>query len=142
MAIQLGALALPDGLRWSDEFSWSPTVRSTSYGLTGALLVQSATRQDGRPLTLSGGRQWAWCSRAELTAIAAALDAATPETALILTLHDGRAIPVIARPGEDGPITAAPVPIVRDSGPADPGPMTRYYIDEIRLTIVGEIQEP
>ena len=44
MAITLGGLALPRGLRWTDELAWSPVAQSTEYGLTGALIVQEATK--------------------------------------------------------------------------------------------------
>ena len=47
-------LTLPDDLLWSDEYAWTPTVASTSYLITGALLIQWATRQAGRPITLVG----------------------------------------------------------------------------------------
>ena len=47
------ALPLPDDLLWSDEHAWSPAVANASYLITGALLIQSATRQAGRPITLS-----------------------------------------------------------------------------------------
>jgi hypothetical protein len=58
------ALVLPDDLVWSDEHVWSPAVASVSYLLTGALLVQSATRQAGRPITLVGAPDMAWVTRA------------------------------------------------------------------------------
>ena len=34
------ALPLPDDLLWADEHAWSPAVASTSYLITGALLIQ------------------------------------------------------------------------------------------------------
>ena len=58
------ALPLPDDLLWSDEHAWSPAVASTSYLITGALLIQSATRQAGRPITLVGAPDMAWVTRA------------------------------------------------------------------------------
>lgn len=58
------ALPLPDDLLWSDEHAWSPAVASTSYLITGALLIQSATRQAGRPVTLVGAPDMAWVTRA------------------------------------------------------------------------------
>lgn len=128
-----------NGLRWSDEFNWSPVAQSTEYSLTGALLVQEATRQSGRPMTLTGGRQWAWITRAELQALQALLDATTQRT---LTLHDGRQIPVIPRRENDGPLSATPVPVVGDSGPADPSGDTYYAIEAIRFLIVGPIVAP
>ena len=58
------ALPLPDDLLWADEHAWSPAVASTSYLITGALLIQSATRQAGRPITLVGAPDMAWVTRA------------------------------------------------------------------------------
>jgi hypothetical protein len=44
-------LVLPDDLLWTDEHAWTPAVAAVSYLLTGALLVESAARQAGRPIT-------------------------------------------------------------------------------------------
>jgi hypothetical protein len=131
--------ATAHGLRWSDEFSWSPVAQATEYGLTGALLVQESTRQTGRPLTLTGGRAWAWLARADLLTLQALLDATTQRT---LTLHDGRQIPVIPRREGDGPLSASALPLVGDSGPADPSAETYYVLDALRFLIVGDITTP
>jgi len=56
-------LTLPDDLLWADEHAWTPVVASTAYLLTGALLVQSAVRQAGRPITLVGPYDMAWVTR-------------------------------------------------------------------------------
>ena len=58
------ALVLPDDLLWSDEHSWSQTVATSAYLITGALLIQSATRLAGRPITLVGAPDMAWVTRA------------------------------------------------------------------------------
>ena len=58
------ALPLPDDLLWSDEHAWTPAVATVSYLITGALLIQSATRQAGRPITLVGAPDMAWVTRA------------------------------------------------------------------------------
>ena len=58
------ALLLPDDLLWTDEHAWTPAVASTSYLITGALLIQSAIRQAGRPITLVGAADMAWVTRA------------------------------------------------------------------------------
>ena len=63
------ACALPDDLLWADEHAWSPAVASVSYLLTGALLVQSATRQAGRPITLVGPSDMAWVTRATVATL-------------------------------------------------------------------------
>jgi len=46
-------IILPDDLFWQDE-AWSPVVQSAERSLTGALILQEATRVAGRPITLSG----------------------------------------------------------------------------------------
>ena len=103
-------LVLPDDLLWSDEHNWSPTVASTSYLITGALLIQSATRQAGRPITLVGAPDMAWVTRAtveQLRAWAAApVGSATGR--FELTFQDGRTFTVVFRHAE-APIEAEPV---------------------------------
>ena len=76
-------LTLPDDLLWVDEHAWTPAVASTSYLITGALLVQSATRLAGRPITLVGPSDMARVARATVATLHAW--AAVP-----LTTDDGR----------------------------------------------------
>lgn len=57
-------IALPNSLLWTDEFSWNPSVSEVSYSLSGALLVDVATRQKGRPITLEPpSEEMAWVKR-------------------------------------------------------------------------------
>jgi hypothetical protein len=128
MAITLGALKLPDGLRFSDEFSWGPLAQETDYTLTGSLIVEQATRQAGRPITLIGGIDFAWLTRAEVLAIQALL--ATGAT-MTLTLHDLRTFTVL--PVGDEALQVSPLPIVKDSGPANPSSSTRYVLESLSL---------
>lgn len=104
------ALALPDDLLWSDEHAWTPAVSTLSYLLTGALLVQSAVRQAGRPITLVGAPDMAWVTRAVVGALQAW--AAAPLTSdsgrFELTLADGRVFTVAFRHFETA-IDAEPV---------------------------------
>lgn len=103
-------LALPDDLLWSDEHAWTPAVASVSYLLTGALLVQSATRQVGRPITLTGAVDMAWVTRAVLTTLHAwaAVPLDTDSGRFELSLADGRVFTVAFRHAET-PIEAEPV---------------------------------
>lgn len=55
---------ISDRLDWQDEFGWSPVDQATSYSTTGALLVDVALKQAGRPITLVGTETAAWISRA------------------------------------------------------------------------------
>lgn len=107
------ALLLPDDLLWSDEHAWSPAVSSVSYLLTGALLVQSAVRQAGRPITLVGAPDMAWVTRATVGALqvwaAVPLATTTNSTGRFeLTFADARAFTVAFRHFETA-IEAEPV---------------------------------
>ena len=104
------ALPLPDDLLWSDEHTWSPVVSSVSYLITGALLVQSATRQAGRDITLVGAADMAWVTRSVVNLLrdwaALPLDSVTGR--FELTLMDGRVFTVAFRHA-DGALEAEPV---------------------------------
>ncbi|KAB2923127.1 MAG: hypothetical protein F9K25_18715 [Candidatus Contendobacter sp.] len=128
MAITLGGLTLPQGLVWSDEFAWSPLAQATEYSLTGALIVEQATKQAGRPITLIGGRTWAWLTRAEAATLKALLNAGDEMT---LTLHDSRTFTVL--PAGDDPLAVAPLPRVRDSGLADAGDDDWLVLESLKL---------
>ena len=62
---------LSDRLDWTDEFSWSPVQQATEYSTTGALLVDVAVKQAGRPITLLGTETAAWISRVLCDTVAA-----------------------------------------------------------------------
>ena len=104
------ALPLPDDLLWADEHAWSPAVASVSYLLTGALLVQSATRQAGRPITLVGPSDMAWVTRATVATLHtwAAAPLAATSGRFELTLRDARVFTVAFRHA-DTAIDAEPV---------------------------------
>lgn len=103
-------LALPDDLMWSDEHSWSPVVSSVSYLITGSLLVQSATRQAGRAITLVGAADMAWVKRSVVNVLRdwAALPLDAVSGRFELTLTDARVFTVAFRHA-DGALEAEPV---------------------------------
>ena len=113
----LDGLALPAGMSWQDEFSWSPALSAQEYSLTGALVIDAGTRQAGRPLTLaaSDDRGWSGMTRDKLITLRA--KAAVAGATYALTLADGRSFAVAFRPGEE-PITARQV-WDREVPPAD-----------------------
>lgn len=142
--ITLGALVLPDGLVWADEYAWTPVAQQAEERtLTGALVVEEALKQGGRPITLKGQqdgngstawllRQSAFRGYASLEALRAAL--CTASATLDLTLHDGRQFRVAPRQDGEGPLKVAPRPVYGNSFvPANPDAQTRYFVDEIRL---------
>ena len=104
------ALVLPDDLLWTDEHSWTPTVASTSYLITGALLVQTATRQAGRPITLVGAPDMAWVTRATVEQLRQWAGLALTEASgrFLLTFSDSRAFTVAFR-HSDTALEAEPV---------------------------------
>lgn len=104
------AVLLPDDLLWTDEHTWSPAVASTSYLITGALLIQSALRQAGRPITLMGAPDMAWVTRATVEQLRAwaAIPVSAASGRFALTFADGRAFTVAFRHG-DTPIESEPV---------------------------------
>ena len=137
MSQTLGSITLPAGLRWEDELLWSDKDQAISYSLDGALFVGPSSKQAGRPITLRGGKSFTWISRSDLSTLMAAIDAAS-ESGQLLTLYDARAFLVIGR-YESGkhPVEAYPLPVVMDSGPADPDEDSLYYIEAIRLIVIG-----
>ena len=104
------SLTLPDDLLWSDEHSWSAPLSSISYLLTGAMLVQSAQRQGGRPITLSAAPDMAWVRRSVVEQLYRW--AAVPLTASSgrFSLHLPNLSPrVVAFRHHQNPIEATPV---------------------------------
>lgn len=103
-------LVLPDDLLWSDEHSWSPVVSSVSYLITGSLLVQSATRQAGRAITLVAPADMAWVTRSVVNVLRdwAALPLDATNGRFELTLANARVFTVAFRHA-DGAIDAEPV---------------------------------
>lgn len=60
-------LELPNSLLWVDQFAWSPAVQAKEYSLTGALIVDGATRLAGRPITLrSPDEESGWFTQEQL----------------------------------------------------------------------------
>ncbi len=59
-------LTLPDTLSWPDEFGWTAVQQRREYSITGALIIDVATRQAGRPITLEGGDTRAWLQRSDV----------------------------------------------------------------------------
>lgn len=102
---QLAGIALPPGMIWADEFDWIAPLRAQEYSLTGALVVDVAVRQAGRPITLSGEADHGWIRRSALQSLYQLVNTTTGP--LSLTLADGRAFPVHFAAGE--PITATPI---------------------------------
>lgn len=117
-------LSLHPDLFWVDEFEWQPVEQTEQRTITGALIVESALRIGGRPITLQPEDDAsAWISREALTAIGAW--AAIPGKTMTLTLR-GVARDVIFRHQEKG-LTAKPLIHYSDPDTND------YYLATVRF---------
>lgn len=106
-------ITLPDDLLWVDEYNWSAVEQVKEYSVTGALIVESAARLAGRPITLMGGENHGWVTRSVLDALLTASN--IPGQQFTLTLR-GVAHTVIF---DEGRIEAEPVFDVSDPEAGD-----------------------
>ena len=91
--MKLDSITLPDDLLWIDEFEWNPVEQNTERSLSGALLVEEQQKKKGRPVTLSGGSEAGWVTRATVVSLLA--KAAAANHTMTLTLPDSRQFAVI-----------------------------------------------
>ena len=118
--IALDGITLPDNLHWQDEYRWTPVEQRREYSLTGALLIDEAAKQAGRPITLTTPDGGGWTTRDTVEALRARL---TTDQAMSLTLHDGRTFSVRWRHDKQ-PLVAEPLL----PGLADPDANALYQL--------------
>lgn len=95
-----------DDLMWLDEFAWRPVEHAQEYTITGALIVQTAERLAGQPITLAApDADSGWLPRSVLDQFLAW--SAVPGKQMTLS-YRGVNSTVIWR-HQDGAIEAAPV---------------------------------
>lgn len=103
-------LALPNDLLWVDEFNWNPTVQTRTYSLTGALIIETGTKQAGRPITLSATSDMAWVSRTTMALLKSW--AAMQSRTFTLTFQyptDTRTFTVVFDQSVESPVEGKPV---------------------------------
>lgn len=120
------ALTLPPDLIWTDEFAWQKVEQALEYGLTGALLIDEAVKQAGRPLTLAGEVTHGWILRGALKT----LKAWSSQAGLQMQLTRMSETHTLIWSHEEGAIEAAP--IVPYSDPIDGD----YYSLTLRFRIL------
>jgi hypothetical protein len=126
---------LPDNLIWADEFGWNKSIFTKAYTFHGQLIIEASERQNGRPITLVGGLEWAWMRRGQLEQLQIALTEVTEPFAL--TLHDGRVFSVVPNNETDGgAVSTEQLPTVKGSGDADPTSNSYYVIKELKFITV------
>lgn len=121
-------LTLSPDLKWSDEFNWHPVEQTAERTITGALIVQTAQRVLGRPITLApDAENAAWMPKATLDTLRAWAAVAGREMTLNLK---GTSYPVIFR-HHDGPaVEAEPVIFYSDPDGDD------WFLITLRFTEV------
>lgn len=124
LALGATTITLPDDLLWPDEFTWAPVAQVASYGVTGALHIDAAAKLAGRPITLAGGDDYAWCPRSTLIALEAWK--ALPAQVFTLTLR-GVQYPVIFD-HEKGAVDAKSVADYSDPSADDPYVVTLRFL--------------
>lgn len=87
-------ITLPPDLVWQDEFKWTPVATAKAVTLGGSLVIEKSKQLAGRPITLGGLADAAWLLSADMDALQAA-DEAQGDTAMTLTLADGRTFSVL-----------------------------------------------
>lgn len=102
LSVGATSVALHPDLFWSDEYAWAPVEQTVERSITGALIVSSAARIAGRPITLQPEEdRSAWMSRAVLEQLRAwagmpglelSLSLRGVERAVVFRHHDGGAL--------------------------------------------------
>lgn len=77
-------LTLPSDIAWADEFAWAAVAEQRAYSLGGALLRDVALKLAGRPITLQGGPNHAWMTRADALTLKTWADAPATSMSLLL----------------------------------------------------------
>ena len=104
MSITLDAIALPEDLIWSNEYDWSKVTQDVKKSLTGALIIQESSQSEGRLITLTGGTDFAWITKATLDLIQAEID--TVDNTMILTINGQAYTVIFIRAGNTSPMVA------------------------------------
>jgi hypothetical protein len=118
-------ITLPSDLYWEDEASWAPVEQSIERTITGALIVNVASRSGGRLITLKPEDEGsAWVTRSVLEQLRNW--AAVPGKTATLTLR-GTTRSVMFRHHDGSALEASPVVHFNDVDSGD------YYRCTIRL---------
>ena len=79
------SIDLPADLLWTDRHSWSPVEQTVATSITGAAIIDTGTRLNGRPVTLEGDERHAWMPYSIVQQLKAW--ASLPDQQLTLDVH-------------------------------------------------------
>jgi hypothetical protein len=100
-------ISLPDDLVWEDEYDFTPVTQESHITLTGEVIIETATQNGLRPMTLGGGEDEIWISKAVLDALFASVNNDAPGE-MSLSWR-GAQYTVIWRHDASPPIEATPI---------------------------------
>lgn len=127
----LGGIELPDDMEWVDEFSGWKRGQDRQTSVTGVQIVQEASRQAGRPITLrsgsAGNDRWGVVSRETLDALQALVEAGGTYELVLPTWPEGATRNFTVRFDHGNPIEASPMKHIVPAAPTD------YW--SVRLTL-------
>ncbi len=106
MSFTLQNITLPEGLRWADKYDWTPVAQKVDVLLYGTLSIEEAAQSAGRTITLLGGRDRCWTTRAVVDQLYALMQTAGAEMTLNLA-GDGSHTVIWSR--QSNPISAKPL---------------------------------
>lgn len=109
-------LTLPDHLEWVDEFAWGSVQSANAFSVAGALLVDRSVKLAGRPITLSGGVNFAWSTRSVALTLHAWAQQVQPSLTLV---YRGVSYPVAFDHSGQPPLQVTPVVDLADPAPQD-----------------------
>jgi len=127
----LATINLPNDMLWVDEHKWLPAVANPTYSLTGALIVETAAKLLGRPITLQPPADMAWLTRSDVATLRTW--ASQPKCRFRLEFEypsDTRSFFVIFR-HQDGALEAEPVKGFPQHADED------YFMTTLRFTEVS-----
>jgi hypothetical protein len=117
LAYSTTTLTLPEDLFWQDENAWHPVEQTAQRTLTGSVVISTAQRLGGRPITLQPlDDGTAWMSYSMLTTLNSW--AAVAGRVMTLTIR-GVSRSVIFRHQDGSAIEATPVIFYNDTDNAD-----------------------
>jgi hypothetical protein len=63
MSTSIGAIQIPSGVLWINQYNYTPTVTTKDISITGALLIQHQNATSGRPIILESTQNHGWVTR-------------------------------------------------------------------------------
>ena len=122
--IVLDGIALPMGMRWSDEFGTSQVAQTVKRTLDGSVIVFYGQMRAGFPITLESEPDAGWLTRAQVDALS--LRAMSPGGVFVLALR-GQTFSVMFRHQEAPAFEAKPLVSLAYPQPGD------FYLATLKL---------